>query len=60
MLSQLKLSRISRLCIGVSAALAMSAAVAQPQDVKATLTSLSESKEVKRSWRPGKRSRPDH
>lgn len=47
MLSQMKLTRISRLCIGVSAALAMSAAVAQPQDVKATLSSLNASKEVK-------------
>ena len=47
MLSQMKLFRISRLCIGVSAALAMSAAVAQPQDVKTTLTSLNESKQVK-------------
>jgi acetylornithine deacetylase/succinyl-diaminopimelate desuccinylase-like protein len=43
----MKLFRISRLCIGVSAALAMSAAVAQPQDVKTTLTSLNESKQVK-------------
>lgn len=47
MLSQMKLSRINRLCIGVSAALAMSAAVAQPQDVKATLASLNESRQVK-------------
>src|SRR5690606_3762742 len=43
---QMKLFRISRLCIGVSAALAMSAAVAQPQDVKTTITSLNESKQV--------------
>src|SRR5690606_1199635 len=43
----MKLSRISRLCIGVSAALAMSTAVAQPQDVKATLTALTQSDELK-------------
>ncbi len=47
MLSQMKLFRISRLCVGVSAALAMSAAVALPQDVKATLALLNGSKQVK-------------
>lgn len=46
MATQMKLSRISRLCLGVGAAFAINAAAAQAQDVKATLTSLNESKEV--------------
>lgn len=46
MISQMKLFRISRLCLGIGAAFAMSAAAAQAQDVKATVSSLNGSKEV--------------
>lgn len=47
MLLQMKISRLSQLCLGISTAFAMHAAVAQPPDVKTALTSLNDSAQVK-------------
>lgn len=48
MLLQMKYSQIGRVCLAISAAMLMNAAVAQQQDAKSALTSLNDSAEIKK------------